>query len=133
MRIAVAVDDARDLDSRMAFHFGRCPYYVFVDIEGDEIKKVETLPNPYFENHAPGKVPAFIHEHNVDVMITGGMGRRAIALFQEYGIQAYTGAEGTARAALEQFHGGALIDAQPCAHEHGESGHHAHGHTPCED
>ncbi|MBN1486209.1 MAG: NifB/NifX family molybdenum-iron cluster-binding protein [Anaerolineae bacterium] len=129
MRIAIAADDARGLDSVAAHHFGRCPYYVFVDIEGDDIKAVEVFENPYFNNHSPGTVPVFIQEHKAEVMIAGGMGRRAIALFEQYGIQPYTGAAGTVRRALEQYHGGALVDAQPCSHD--DEGH-EHGHDHAE-
>ena len=57
-------------------------------------------------------------------MLAGGMGRRAIALFQQYGIEAVTGAAGTVRHALEQYLGGALQGAEPCresiAHSHNE-------------
>ena len=124
MRIAISVDDDRGLDSVVAQHFGRCPYYVFVDIEQDQIQEIEVLANPYFANHSPGQVPAFIHQQGADMMIAGGMGGRAIMLFQQMGIQAYTGAAGTVQQALEQVTGGALQDATPCA-EHG--GGHAYG------
>ncbi len=114
MRISVSAIDDRGLESNIAQHFGRCPYYVFVDITDDQIEAVEVLPNPYYENHTPRAVPAFINEHGADVMIAGGMGRRAIALFEQYQIKSYTGAVGTVRRALEQFHGGALVEAEPC-------------------
>jgi predicted Fe-Mo cluster-binding NifX family protein len=52
------------------------------------------------------------------------MGRRAIGFFEQYGIQAVTGASGTVRRSLEQYLGGALQSAEPCR----ESIEHAHGH-----
>lgn len=55
-------------------------------------------------------------------MLTGGMGRRAIAFFHQYGIEPVTGASGTVRYALEQYLGGALRGAEPCA----ESRQHSH-------
>jgi predicted Fe-Mo cluster-binding NifX family protein len=69
-------------------------------------------------------VPGFIREQGADVMLTGGMGRRAISLFEQYGVQAVTGASGTVRRSLEQYLGGALQGAQPCR----ESVEHAHEH-----
>jgi predicted Fe-Mo cluster-binding NifX family protein len=52
------------------------------------------------------------------------MGGRAIGFFQQYGIQAVTGASGTVRHALEQYLGGQLRGAEPCRdsreHSHGE-------------
>jgi predicted Fe-Mo cluster-binding NifX family protein len=69
-------------------------------------------------------VPGFIQSQGADVMLAGGMGRRAIGFFQQYGIQAVTGASGTVRHALEQYLGGALQGAAPCresiAHAHEE-------------
>jgi predicted Fe-Mo cluster-binding NifX family protein len=51
------------------------------------------------------------------------MGGRAIQFFQQYGIQTATGANGTVRQALENYLGGKLTDAAPCA----ESVEHGHG------
>jgi predicted Fe-Mo cluster-binding NifX family protein len=125
MRIAVSADDSRGLDSVVSPHFGRCPYYVLIDLEGREVSGLSTVENPYYRQHQPGQVPAFIDSQGAQVMLAGGMGRRAIGLFQQYGIEAVTGAAGTVRRALEQYLGGTLQGAQPCresmAHEQAEA------------
>lgn len=126
MRVAVAlsVDDKIGLDSAVSRHFGRCPYYVLVELDGCKVWRVKAVENPYHGRHERGQVPGFIKSHRADVMIAGGMGRRAIALFQQYGIEAVTGAAGTVRDALEQYLGGALQGAEPCresiAHRQGQ-------------
>ena len=94
-RIAISANDNRGLDSAVSDHFGRCPYFVIAEIEENAIKSVEAIENPFFHSHRPGQVPGFIHSHNVDVMLTGGMGHRAVDFFQQYGIQPVTGAAGT--------------------------------------
>ncbi|MDY6878059.1 MAG: NifB/NifX family molybdenum-iron cluster-binding protein [Chloroflexota bacterium] len=125
MRISVSADDNKGLDSVVSPHFGRCPYFVLVDLEGHEVQAVQDIPNPYYSHHQPGQVPGFIHSQGANVMLTGGMGRRAIAFFQQYDIQAVTGASGTVRHTLEQYLGGELQDAKPCResieHSHGEA------------
>jgi predicted Fe-Mo cluster-binding NifX family protein len=121
-RIAVSAGENKGLDSAVSPHFGRCPYFVLVDFEEGEIKTARAIPNPYYNQHQPGQVPGFIHSQQVDVMLTGGMGGRAIAFFQQYGIQAATGASGTVRHALEQYVGHQLQEAEPC-HESVEHGH----------
>lgn len=127
LRVAVSADDGSGLDSVVSPHFGRCPYFIVVDLEGCDVQRVTAVTNPYYSHHQPGQVPRFIREHGAHVMLTGGMGRRAIALFEQYGIQAVTGAAGTVRRSLEQYLGGALQGAQPCresmehAHEHEEA------------
>jgi len=113
MRIAVSADDKNGLDSVVSPHFGRCPYYILVDVEGREVKDVRAVDNPYYGNHAPGQVPGFINDQGVNVMLTGGMGGRAIAFFEQYGIEAVTGAAGTVRRALEQYLGGDTATAKP--------------------
>jgi predicted Fe-Mo cluster-binding NifX family protein len=85
-----------------------------VDMDDREVKHVDAVANPYYHQHVPGAVPDFIRSHGVDVMLTGGMGRRAIGFFQQYGIEAVTGAYGTVRQGLEQYLGGGLQGAQPC-------------------
>jgi predicted Fe-Mo cluster-binding NifX family protein len=124
LHVAVSADDGSGLDSVVSPHFGRCPYFIVVDLDGCQVQRVTAVTNPYHGHHQPGQVPRFIRERGADVMLTGGMGRRAIALFERYGIQAVTGAAGTVRRALEQYLGGALQGAQPCR----ESMEHAHEH-----
>jgi predicted Fe-Mo cluster-binding NifX family protein len=123
MRIAVSVETNNGLDSMVAHHFGRCPYFAIVDVDGSDVKAVEVVDNPYFGAHQPGQVPGFIHQHEADVMLSGGMGGRAIQFFQQYGIQPATGANGTVRTALESYLGGELTGAAPCK----ESVEHGHG------
>lgn len=126
MRIAISADDERGLESVVSPHFGRCPYFVLVDLEGSQVKAVTAVPNPHYGNHQPGQVPAFIHRQGAEVMLTGGMGGRAVAFFWQYGIEPVTGAYGTVRNALEQYLSGRLQGAAPCA----ESVAHGHGQIP---
>jgi predicted Fe-Mo cluster-binding NifX family protein len=124
MRIAISVETNNGLDSVVAHHFGRCPYFAIVDVDGSEVKAVEVVANPYYGAHQPGQVPGFINQHEADVMLSGGMGGRAIQFFQQYGIQPATGANGTVRTALESYLGGDLTGAAPCKEsvEHGHGG-----------
>jgi predicted Fe-Mo cluster-binding NifX family protein len=128
MRVAVSADDRNGLESVVSPHFGRCPCYVLVDLEGREVRQVDTVENPYYHQHVPGAVPDFIRGQGADVMLTGGMGRRAIGIFQQYGIEAVTGAYGTVQQALEQYLGGQLQGAEPCreSREHECDGTQAH-------
>jgi len=122
MKIVVSSDSNRALESSVSHHFGRCPYFCVVDLEGDRIIEVESVVNPYFEAHSPGQVPSFIKELGADVMLAGGMGRRAISIFSEYGIGCSTGAAGTVRNAIDSYLADNLPDAAPCR----ESIEHAH-------
>ena len=125
MRIAVSSEANGGLDAPVAGHFGRCPFFTMVDLEGDQVQSVQVVANPYYPNHEPGQVPAFIHSHAVNTMLTGGMGGRAAEFFHGFGIQPVTGACGTVRQALESFMAGTLGGWAPCSesvdHGHGEN------------
>ena len=128
MRIAISAEANQGLDSPVSQHFGRCPYFILVDLKDQEIDGVNGIENPYYSNHTPGQVPAFIHAQKASVMLTGGMGRRAVSFFQQYDIQPVTGASGTVRQALERYLNGDLHGADPCAtsEQHHHHGHHHH-------
>jgi predicted Fe-Mo cluster-binding NifX family protein len=126
MRIAISADNRNGLDSVISPHFGRCPHYILVDVDGHEVKAVNVVDNPYYGQHSPGTVPDFIQSQGVNVMLTGGMGRRAIAFFEQLGVEAVSGASGTVRRALELYLGGQLRGVQPCR----ESIEHAHEEIP---
>jgi len=123
MKIAVTAENNNGLDSTVAQHFGHAPFFILVDVENGEVSASQGLANPFAENHQPGQVPGFIKSQNADVMLSGGMGGRAIQFFEQAGIKTATGADGTVRHSLENFFGGKLNEAAPCdesvAHGHG--------------
>ena len=123
MRIAVSADTKNGLDSVVSPHFGRCPHFILVDLEGREVDQVREVDNPYYGNHQPGQVPAFIQSLGANVMLTGGMGGRAIMFFQQFDVEGVTGAYGTVRQSVERYLGGQLQGAAPCK----ESQEHGHG------
>jgi len=123
MKIAVSTETNNGLESIIAHHFGRCPFFALVDVEGTNVKAVEVVENPYYGAHQPGQVPDFIHQQKADVMLSGGMGGRAIQFFEQFGIQTATGATGTVQSALEGYLDGELTGAAPCK----ESVEHGHG------
>lgn len=125
MRIALSTDDDRGLDAVLSHHFGRCPYYTFVDVEGQEVREVKSVPNPFYREHGqPGQVPDFIHNQGAQVIIAGGMGSRAVNFFQQFGIEPITGASGKVKDVIEAYVDGQLGGAEPCAESqsHAERG-----------
>ena len=123
MRIAVSADNKNGLDSIVSPHFGRCPHFILVDLDGTEAAEVREVDNPFYGNHQPGQVPGFVASLEANVMLTGGMGGRAIMFFQQYQIEGVTGAYSTVRQSLERYLGGELKGAAPCkeSQEHGHS------------
>jgi predicted Fe-Mo cluster-binding NifX family protein len=124
MRIAVSAETNQGPQSRVAHHFGRCPYFALVEVEDNQIQMVSVIDNPFFSAHQPGQVPGFINEQSASVMISGGMGRRAIEFFTQFGIEPFTGASDTVEKTVLDYLEGKLQGASSCA----ESEAHGHGH-----
>jgi predicted Fe-Mo cluster-binding NifX family protein len=124
--VAVAAENDQGLKAPVSAHFGRAPYYALVDISGTEISSCSTVNNPFYAEHGtPGRVPAFVNDQDAHVIIAGGMGARAVAFFEQYGIEAVTGAQGTVGESVSLYLNGELKGTISCKHsschdEHGE-------------
>lgn len=114
MLIAIPSLDDNGLESTLSPHFGRCPFFVLVELDGTETGSIRTIVNPYASSHETGQIPAFAAEQGVEVMLAGGMGPQAIAAFASLGVRAVTGGQGAARRVLDDYARGNLSDASPC-------------------
>jgi len=114
MRIAIAQDG-----NQVSGHFGHCEGYAIFDVEESIIYRRDDLPNP---GHEPGRLPVYLAEHGVDLIIAGGMGPRAVDLFRENGIGVLLGIGGN----VDYIAGRLAPGESTCHHEDGEecSGHH---------
>jgi predicted Fe-Mo cluster-binding NifX family protein len=132
MKIAISIETSQGMESQAAHHFGRCPYFALVDLDDNQVMNLEVIENPFYESHQPGQVPEFVHNQNAQVMISGGMGRRALEFFSQYGIDVKTGASGSVADILAAYLAGELQAGSVCAesethhqgHHHGDHHHH---------
>jgi len=86
MRIAVPVENGR-----LALHFGHCRQFAFVDdADGTEGGLSVRLAEP--PPHEPGVLPTWLRGEGVQVVLAGGMGRRALELLEQAGIEVIIGA-----------------------------------------
>ena len=85
MRIAIPV-----ANGKLAMHFGHCEQFALLDVDVQEKTITGTnyiTPPP----HAPGVLPAWLHEQGANVIIAGGMGNRAQQLFAHNDITVVVG------------------------------------------
>ena len=76
-------------EGKLTAHFGHCREFALIEVEDNEITKKEMhVPPP----HEPGVLPAWLHSLGTDVIIAGGMGGRAMDLFEQNGINVVIGA-----------------------------------------
>lgn len=70
-------------------HFGHCKQFAIFDINNKVIIGESTIDAP---PHEPGLLPKFLSEKGVTDIIAGGMGHKAITLFQENKVNVFVGA-----------------------------------------
>lgn len=80
-------------------HFGHCEKFAIVDVDPKTREVLSTTETPAPE-HQPGLLPVWLQERGVTVVIAGGMGARALSLFQEASIEVITGAPAESVATL---------------------------------
>jgi predicted Fe-Mo cluster-binding NifX family protein len=102
-------------DGRLTMHFGHADRFALVDVRDGAVVETRTVEPP---PHAPGVLPQWLKEQGVDLVIAGGMGRRAQDLFAQHGIRVLVGAGPAAPEDLVREHlAGALkTGANICDH-----------------
>ena len=86
MRIALPV-----ANGQLCMHFGHCEQFLLLDVDpasGAIVNRQALTPPP----HEPGVIPRWLGEQKVTLVIAGGMGQRAQAIFAQNGITVVAGA-----------------------------------------
>jgi len=122
MRIAIAEEG-----NQVSGHFGHCSQFLLADIENGLVMKRAWIDNPA---HVPGKLPLFLEEQGVSVIIAGAMGQMARQLFDARGIDQIVGVTGSVDKALEDFITGSLEQGENLCSggHHNGGGHNCGGH-----
>ncbi len=116
MKAAIATDG-----DRVSKHFGRCSHYTILDIEGRQVVHKEVVQNP---GHRPNFLPQFLSDQGVDCILSGGMGRKARALFDQHGIEAVVGVEGEINEVIHRLLQNDLEESKNlCSPGHTQQGH----------
>ncbi len=110
MKIAVA-----SMGNMVAEHFGHCEAFTIYVTEGDKITEKSVVPNP---GHRPGFLPNFLGDMGVEVIISGGMGGGAIAIFDERNIEVIMGNLGLCDDVVAQYLAGNLKSMGSACHKH---------------
>lgn len=114
MKIAIATDNGQ-----VSAHFGRCPSYTIVTLDGTTVTEKTLVDNP---GHEPGKIPEFLDRLGVKVIIAGGMGPRAQSFFSDFGIRTIVGATGATDSVIENYIRGIEIAGPTLCSEGGGRG-----------
>lgn len=91
MKIAIT-SDGEKLHSKVDQRFGRCPYFIVLDINGDKAGTFKAIKNEgAIQGHGAGiKAAEQMGELKVDVIITGQLGPNSTNVLKKLGIKAYS-------------------------------------------
>lgn len=93
MNITVAVPSKGPggMDASLDAHFGHCDVYTIAKIADGKIEETKVIPSlPHGDCLAPVQ---FLADNGVKALISGGMGMRPLAAFQQTGITVYFGGD----------------------------------------
>ncbi|MFW6040539.1 MAG: NifB/NifX family molybdenum-iron cluster-binding protein [Thermoplasmatota archaeon] len=100
MKIAVPTMDDGGLDKDISPHFGRCSTFTIYDLKNDE---TNIIPNNSKHKGGKGNPPELLAKENVDVLICKNLGRKAVTLFNNLGMEVYSGAQGKAKEGIDSW------------------------------
>ncbi len=108
MKIAISSTE-EGLESQVNARFGRCPYFVIVEIEDKKIKSEKTIKNTATAQFGGAGITAaqLIANEKVNAIITMNIGPRALGVFQQLSIEIYQGS-GKIKDVVQQFIDGKL-------------------------
>jgi predicted Fe-Mo cluster-binding NifX family protein len=107
MRIAIPL-----ADGKLCMHFGHCERFALIDVD-PATRKIAGCEDVQAPPHQPGLLPPWLAERGAKLVIAGGMGQRAIALFNQQGIEVIVGAPSLAPESLvEEYLAGRLQTGQ---------------------
>ncbi len=121
LRIAVGCEDNMGINGQVSPHFGRSPFYTVVEVKNGTVGDVKSHINPCLEGDRPGTAPEFVKLLGADVVLAGGMGRRAVLELEKLGVEAATGEGRIVSNIVGAYLRGRLRGAAPCEHNRTES------------
>jgi len=102
----------------MCPHFGHCEQFALIDVDPvtRQIKDKQLVPSP---GHEPGFLPRWLAEQGANVILAGGMGQRAVDIFNQHNVQVVLGVmePDPEKAVLACLNDSLAIGENPCSHD----------------
>ncbi len=110
MKIAIS-STGKSLESEIDARFGRCPYFLIVDVDNKEIKNAKAIENTAAGQMGGAGITAaeIVANEKVNAVITANLGPRAFSVFGQFGIKVYQG-RGKIKDVIREFIEGKLIE-----------------------
>jgi len=108
MKIAIA-SQGKSLESKVSDFFGRCPFFVIVEIEDGKVAKFEAIENPSAKQlGGAGISAAKTVAEKADAVIAKNIGPRALSILQQFNMEIYLAEAETVQENVEKFLEGKL-------------------------
>jgi predicted Fe-Mo cluster-binding NifX family protein len=114
MKLKIAISSTgKNIEDNVSDVFGRCPYFVIAEIENGEIKRTEIIENKSTGQMSGAGISAaqLMAGKNVNAVITGNVGPRALDALEQFDIKVYSGS-GAIKEVLQEFMDGKLKNSK---------------------
>ncbi len=110
MKIAIS-STGKNLESEIDARFGRCPYFLIVEIDDKETKNVKAIENTAAGQMGGAGITAaeIVANEKVSAVITANLGPRAFSVFEQFEIKIYQG-QGKIKDVIQKFIKGELTE-----------------------
>ena len=117
MKICVPTMGEAGMQEAICQHFGRAPTFTIIDLDSG---KITVLPNVSEHMGGTGLPTETIFAAGVQLMIVGGLGPKAVSLFNQAGVDVFVGAIGTVKDAVDDWQADMLshADLDNACHDH---------------
>ena len=103
--LAIPIEEKKGLDSKVVVEFSRAPYFLFINIEGKNIKGHYILENPYREKDVKAGllVSKLMAKQKVGTLIVSEIGEISFYALRVNLVDIYQFQSGTAKEAVNEF------------------------------
>ena len=101
MKICIPTETGDGKTAQVYGHFGSAPFFTIYDTDAKSIEVVDNA-NKHHEHGTCNPVAA-LRGRAVDVVVTGGMGARAVMMLNAQGIKVFRAVPGTVDAIIGNF------------------------------
>ncbi len=108
MRICVPTETNEGKKAQVNEHFGSAPYFTIIDTETDSVDVIDNSNQHH--SHGMCQPMQSLEGKNIDVVVTGGMGARAVQRLNEGGIKVFRAVPGTVEDIVIQFKSHQLVE-----------------------
>jgi predicted Fe-Mo cluster-binding NifX family protein len=125
MKLCLPTIGNKGMDEMVFNHFGSAKYFTIYDTDSKSVKIVKNTNQHH--NHGACQPLGVISNHDVNIVLTNGMGKRAVELLNNGGVKVLLLQGNTVKEAIQKFENNELIELTPLnacgGHGHGNGCH----------